>query len=219
MAQATSTIEKKPDSTHDSGNASQLSLAPLNTETGSSPMASHLMHDWGIFDERSDIMDPPNLSSYQEWVPAENQFYQLDDSYNTSPWLPINPEEALFNSTQATESLGSLNWVESSLASDLLDGSIWSPRSSPRNITNVQLNPLSNNEKLPSIFDKNETHNEAVEDHGSKRRRRSSSTDLQATDITEQRRLRLIIRNLEHFENEQRIYGKRQLRAIKDGLA
>ncbi|KAH8126409.1 hypothetical protein FP744_10005449 [Trichoderma asperellum] len=218
MAQTSSTIEKKPDLTHNSENASQLSLAPLNTETGSSPIASHLTHDWGIFDDRGDIMDPPNLSSYQEWIPAENEFYQLDDSYNASPWLPINPEEALFNSTQATESSGNLHWIEPSLASDLLYDSIWSPRSSPRDITNVQPNPLCNNEEPPSVSDKNETHNEAVEDHGSKRRR-SSSTDLQATDIAEQRRLRLIIRNLEQFENEQRIYGKRQLSAIKDGLA
>ncbi|KAL6909096.1 hypothetical protein GGI43DRAFT_429737 [Trichoderma evansii] len=219
MAQTASRVGETPDLTHNSGNASPLSIAQLNTKTDPSHMASHLAHDRNIFGERNDTMDPPDLSSYQEWIPAEDESYQLDDSY-LSPWLPNIPEEAAFNSIQAAESPENLYWTEPEFASDLLDGSLWSTESSPRDIIDDQLSPLYEcNEELPTVSDEKPTHDEAVEDRGNKRRKRSSSVDHQAADIEEQKRVRRIIRNLEHFENEQRLYGKQQLRAIKDGFS
>lgn len=217
MSETASGVETKPDSTHNSGNANQPSVAQLDIATGSSPMASHLTHNRDMFGERSDTMDPPNLSPYQEWVPAENELYQSDEQYNSDPWLPNFSEEALSNSAQPTGSPENIYWTEPSFARDLLDGSLMPAKSSPREATDGT--PLYDcDEKSPAISDGKKAHDEAVEDRGSKRRKRSISADQQAADIEERRRVRRVIRYLEHFENEQRLYGKQQLKAIEDGF-
>lgn len=212
MAQIATRVECEPDTTQDSGNASQPNTPQLNTETSSSPLASHLAG------EPNGTMDPPDLSSHQERVPTQGESYQVSDSHNFSPWLPSISEEALLDGTQAAESPEKLDCAEPGFAGDLLDSSSWSTASLPRDAADGQLSPVHEyNGELPMESDGEETRDEAVENRRGKTRR-SSTVDQQA-DTERQRRMLRIIRNLEHFENEQRLYGKQQLKAIKDGSA
>lgn len=174
-------------------------------------MAGNLTHNSSI--GSSDTMNPPDLSSYQGWIPVEDESYHFIDLYNFSPRIPRISQEA-------PESPEKLEWTEPSFASDLLGSSLWSTASLPRETTDNRLSPLHEcSEELPTVSNEKETHDEAVEDSDGKRSKRSTSADQQAADAEEQRRIGRIIRSLEQFENEQKIYGKQQLKAIKDGFA
>lgn len=228
MAQTASKAEKEPASIHGLENASQLNLAQLqlnleaqlhsDLEAVSSPKAGYLRHNSCAL---GDTMDPPDMTSYQQLISTDDESYPIDDSYNLSHWLPrISPEALFFDDTQIAESPEKPYWAEPDFASDLLDSSLWSTASLPRDTIDDQLTILyESSEAMPTVSDKKESQDESVVDNDFKRRKRSASVGEQDADMEGQKRLRRIIRSLEQFENEQKKYGKQQLKAIKDGLS
>jgi hypothetical protein len=215
MARTTISIEQRPSLIHNTRNVSQPNVAQLKLKTGSSPLANHLAHSRYILGEPGDTMDHPNLSSYQQRIPTENESYQFNDSHNFNSWLPSISEEASLDLQAAKSS--QLYSAEPSFASDLPDSSSCSTASLPRDAADGQLSPLQEDiGKLPTRSDERRNYVEAVEVRGSKRRKRT--TIDQRANVEDQKRVRRIIRNLEHFEIEQKTYGKQQLRAIQDGL-
>lgn len=58
-----------------------------------------------------------------------------------------------------------------------------------------------------------------IEKRNSKRRKRSTFSDHTESDDKEQRRIQHIVKNLEIFEKQQKMYGRQQLKAIRDGVA
>jgi len=215
MSQTTSKVETEPDSIQVSGNARPLRIAQLNTETASGPMVGYLTHNSSIFGQ-SNTMCPPDWSLYQGRIPTEDESRQFSNAYTFSRWIPIMSHEA----SRPPEKL---SWTDPDFASDLLDGSLWLTASLLKDTTDNQLEPLYEcDEELSTVSSEKETHDVAMEDGDDKGREGRTSTDQQATDAEEQRRmrrLRRIIQNLQQFEIEQKVYGKRQLRAIRDGFA
>ncbi|KAL7903096.1 hypothetical protein HDV63DRAFT_412183 [Trichoderma sp. SZMC 28014] len=219
MAQTASKVEKEPASIDDLENASQLNLAQLqlHLEAVSSPVADLTHNSCAL----GDTTNPSDLTSYQHWISTDDESYPIDETYNLSHWLPRNSPEALFfDDTQLAESPEKPYWTEPDFASDLLDSSLWSTASSPRDTIDDQLTTLyEKNEAMPTVSNKKESQDESVVDTDYKRRKRSASIDEQDAEMEKQKRLQRIIRSLERFENEQKKYGKRQLKAIKDGSA
>ncbi|KAK1249766.1 hypothetical protein MKX08_009769 [Trichoderma sp. CBMAI-0020] len=212
MSQTASKVETKPDSIQISEHARPLSIAQLDIEATPGPVISYLTRNSHIFDQ-SDNMYPPDWSLYQGWVSTEDEPRQFSNSYKFSPWIPSISQEA-------SEPPEKLSWADHGFASDLLDGSLWLTASLLEDTTDNQLEPLYDcNGESSTVSDDKETHDVAMEDGDSKRPEGSTPADQQATDGEKQRRLRRIIRNLEHFEDEQKTYGKQQLRAIKDSQA
>ncbi|KAM0514128.1 hypothetical protein ACHAPE_007219 [Trichoderma viride] len=186
----------------------------MNIEAASGPMVGYLTRNRSIFDQ-SDTMCPPDWSLYQGMIPTEDELRQFSNSYSFSPWIPSISQEASKPPDRSS-------WAEPGFASDLLDSSLWLTASLLEDTIDNQLEPLYEcNEESSTVSSEKETHDVVMEDGDSKGREGSTSTDQQATDAEEQermRRMRRIIQDLEQFENEQKIYGKQQLRAIKDGL-
>lgn len=195
----------------------------MNTDFGSSSRDNHPTQRH-IPSEANDPTELAGLSSYQEWIPAKDELCQSDDQYdqydeydqyNFGSWLAEISEETSFDNTQAAES------PEYSLPNNPLDISRGSPTSASHSETDVQLAPLydSNEQPLAIPRKEEETHFPTVELHISKRQKRSASLGHQTADIEEDGRLRRIVRNLKDHENEQRVFGQQQLKAIKDGYA
>lgn len=188
-----------------------MSIAQSNIEAASGPMIGHLTHNSSIFGQ-SDTMCPAGWSLYQGWAPTEDESRQLGHLYTFSPWISNISQEA-------SEPPEKSSWTDRGFASDWLDSSLGLTASLLIDTTDNQLEPIYECNEEPSIAsDEKETHDVAMEDGDGKRRRGSTSTGQQTPDIEEQRRMRRIIQNLQQFENEQKSYGKRQLRAIQDGL-
>ncbi|KAL7791889.1 hypothetical protein V8C37DRAFT_381660 [Trichoderma ceciliae] len=140
------------------------------------------------------------------------------DPYNFGPTMLDFSETALINGMQATELQENLYYAEPSSASILPENTPWQIKpTSCKDTSNIQLGPINDGDGKPStISHRKEVQASAMEKHSGRRRKRSIFSSHKKEDAKENRRMGKIVRNLERFENQQRRYGKQQLRAIKN---
>ncbi|KAL7945833.1 hypothetical protein V8C42DRAFT_357469 [Trichoderma barbatum] len=192
----------------------------LNTDFSSSFPAGHKRHKRTRYDEQIKVANPLDLYPLQQWVPAKSESDEIINPYCFGPEIPVLLEATLVNAVQAEELPESLCWTQPTFGSDLLDIPSWSDTSSPRgDAFNVQTTSPYIDKDYLSMDDSKGDHASDVEKRGNRRRKRSISPDHSEANDKEQRRMDHIVQNLKKFEYQQRMYGKQQLKAIKDGIA
>ncbi|KAL6814685.1 hypothetical protein V8C40DRAFT_269813 [Trichoderma camerunense] len=172
------------------GNVTQQAKAQMNTEFSSDMPAYHNTHERYRYSEPRRMTDPADPYPGQQCVPSKSEPSELVDPYSSE----------------------NLYWEQPSCDNDLPDNPSWSTAPTPRP-------PDTPTAEQKEDDRKNGTQAPETEKRNSKRRKSSTFIYYTDTEDKEQRRIRHIVKNLQIFENQQRIYGRQQLKAIKDGIA
>ncbi|KAL6695037.1 hypothetical protein J3F84DRAFT_37350 [Trichoderma pleuroticola] len=181
------------------GKVTQQAKAQMNTDFSSNIPAYHNTHERYRYSEPRRMSDPVDSYPGQQCLPAKSEPSELVDPY----------------------SFENLYWDQPSCDNDRPDNPSWSTAPTPRPDTFIaQTTPPD----APTAEQKVDDRKDGVQSPETEQRnskRRKSSTFIYRTDLDdkEQRRIRHIVKNLQIFENQQKMYGRQQLKAIKDGVA
>ncbi|KAL6818762.1 hypothetical protein GGI42DRAFT_310658 [Trichoderma sp. SZMC 28013] len=171
------------------GNFTQQAKAQMNTDFSSNMPTYHNTHERYRYREPRKMADPVDSYPGQRCVPAKSELSEPIEPYSFDNDVPDNPS--------------------------------WSTSPTPRPNTFIaQTTPPDTTTAEQRVDDKKDGVR-ALETQKRHHKRRKSSTFIYRADTEdkEQRRIRHIVKNLEIFENQQKMYGRQQLKAIKDGVA
>ncbi|KAL7788027.1 hypothetical protein V8C43DRAFT_116820 [Trichoderma afarasin] len=178
------------------GNVTQQSQAQIDTDLSSNMPFKHERYRYSKPRRMTDPVDPyPG----QQCVPTKSELSELVDPYSSENQY----------------------WEQPSCDNDLPDNPSWSTAPTPRADTFIAQTTSADTPTAEQNADDRKDDVEAPEAEKRNSKRRKSSTFIYYTDREdkEQRRIRHIVKNLQIFEIQQRIYGRQQLKAIKDGIA
>ncbi|KAL6825991.1 hypothetical protein J3E69DRAFT_335539 [Trichoderma sp. SZMC 28015] len=180
------------------GNVTQQAQAQMNTDFSSDMPGYHNTHERYRFRKPRRMTDSIDAYPGQQCVPAKSELSELVDPYSSE-----NPY-----------------WEQPSCDDDLPDNPSWSTTPTPRPDTFIaKTTPPDNTTTKQKADDrKNGVRAPETETRNTKRRKSSTFIYYAGTEDKEQRRIRHIVKNLQIFEKQQRMYGRQQLKAIKDGI-
>ncbi|KAL5088412.1 hypothetical protein Trisim1_006620 [Trichoderma cf. simile WF8] len=181
------------------GRFTQLAVAQMNTDFCLNMPTHHNAHERSRYSEHRRMADPVDPYLGQQCEPAESKLSEPVDPYSFE-----NPY-----------------WGQPSCDNDVSENPSWSPTPTPRPDTFIA------HTTPPDIPIAEQRANDKkdggpapeIKKRTSKRRKRSTFTTHTGSDDKEQRRIAHIVKNLQIFENQQKMYGRQQLKAIKDGIA
>ncbi|KAL7912183.1 hypothetical protein GGI35DRAFT_477857 [Trichoderma velutinum] len=204
------------------GNLNQQAIAHLDINFISNMPNSHSTHGRYRYSEPSKMTDPVDSYLAQQCVSAKSELSELIDPYFFGTGTPFMLDADLFKKIQAEQWVENLDWEQASRGNEVLDTPSWSTASTPQPDMFTAQTAHSDTPTAEQRTDdkKDGVHAPDIEKRNSKRRKRSTSTDhTEKEDKEEQNRLQRIVKDLEKFENQQKTYGQKQLKAIKDGIA
>ncbi|KAL7957789.1 hypothetical protein V8C34DRAFT_305474 [Trichoderma compactum] len=181
------------------GNFAQQATGQMNPDFSLDMPAHRNTHERSRYSEQRRMADPVDSYLGQQCVPAKSELSEPADPYSS---------EKLF-------------WEQPSCDNDVPDNSLWSPTPTPRLDMFIVQTALPDTSTAEQRADDKKDGGQApeIEKRNSKRRKGNTCSDHTATDDKEQRRIEQIVKNLEIFENQQKMYGRQQLKAIEDGVA
>ncbi|KAK4085505.1 uncharacterized protein Triagg1_495 [Trichoderma aggressivum f. europaeum] len=203
------------------GNHAQQATGQINPDF-SLNMPAHLnTRERYRYSEQRRMADPVDSYLGQQCVPAKSELSEPTDPYSFGTGTAYMLDADLYKKIKAEQWAENLYWEQPSCDNDVPNNPLWSPTPTPRLDTFIAQTAAPDTSTMEQRANDEKSGAQASETdkRNSRRRKRNTSIDHTAIDDKERRRIEHIVKNLEIFETQQKMYGRQQLKAIEDGVA